>query len=814
MTLLSAARGTLFRRTFTTVSVEGFNGAVGNTPLIYLKGLSEKTGSHIYGKAEFQNPGGSVKDRAALGVITDAEQRGLLKPGGTVVEGTAGNTGIGLAHVCRARGYRCVIFMPNTQSQEKIDLLRMLGAEVYPVPAVAYENPANYNHQARDFAKNIPNAVWTDQFDNTANAAAHYKSTGPEIWEQTKGELDGFICATGTGGTLAGAGKYLKEKSNGKTQVWLADPPGSVLTSYFNSGGKLIERTGSSITEGIGQGRITNNLGTFANDLDGAFTVPDTKSIATLYDLLDSEGLYLGASSALNVVAAAELAVKLGKVATDKLAPLRPVEAPVGYFCLAVLGGWYGTSNLGEIGYNSFSLRSFTGAMDSSPNVEVANDAKGPSDVKGDANDVHKDASNEPSKNEQPATSPPPDPQSRPAADAHPQPNGKEKPSEKTTENTSATQKSPQKPSAFSRFIRKLIPCIPSSPRSQPIEVDEPAPSSKEKSKPSSTAKPPETVSSDAPKQPEQTAEGADQPAQSDTAAPPSHSLPPLTVPPASSSDAEVIVPPTPTNQLLPVTETEGVTSGAVQPPGSSGTVNKRISTHSISPTNGTAPEGEDSEGSSFTEDEELDDAHHLDDVEDEEERLIMNGGAGIPIGPDGVPKPLLPPIAPQHAGRKCLVLDLDETLSIQHADFVVPVEIEYHWHNVYVIKRPGVDNFLKKMGELYEIVVFTASLSKYADPVLDRLDTSHTITHRLFRESCYNHRGNYVKDLSQLGRPIGDTIILDNSPASYIFHPNNAVPVSSWFNDPHDTELTDLVPFLADLGTVDDVRGVLDGAR
>ncbi|KIY44365.1 NLI interacting factor [Fistulina hepatica ATCC 64428] len=208
----------------------------------------------------------------------------------------------------------------------------------------------------------------------------------------------------------------------------------------------------------------------------------------------------------------------------------------------------------------------------------------------------------------------------------------------------------------------------------------------------------------------------------------------------------------------------------------------------------------------------------------DEEDRLILNGGAGIPIGPDGVPKPLLSPIAPQHVGRKCLVLDLDETLvhssfkaslSIAQADYVVPVEIEFHWHNVYVIKRPGVDNFLKRMGEIYEIVVFTASLSKYADPVLDKLDIHQVVSHRLFRESCYNHKGNYVKDLSQLGRPISSCIILDNSPASYIFHPNNAVPVSSWFNDPHDTELTDLVPFLKDLGEdVEDVRGVLDGAR
>ncbi|KAI0358685.1 cysteine synthase [Trametes cingulata] len=299
-------------RAFTSRPVDGFVGGIGNTPLIRLQKLSEQTGCDIVAKSELQNPGGSVKDRAALGVILDAEKRGLLKPGGTVVEGTAGNTGIGLAHVCRARGYRCVIFMPNTQSQEKIDLLRMLGAEVYPVPAVAYENPANYNHQARDFAKKLPNAIWTDQFDNTANAEAHYRTTGPEIWEQTRGKVDAFICATGTGGTLAGTGRALKERSDGKTQVWLADPPGSVLYSYISSGGKLTERSGGSITEGIGQGRITNNLGTFVKNIDGALHIPDEKSIAMLYDLLDTEGLYLGASSALNVVAAVELAKKLG----------------------------------------------------------------------------------------------------------------------------------------------------------------------------------------------------------------------------------------------------------------------------------------------------------------------------------------------------------------------------------------------------------------------------------------------------------------------------------------------------------------------
>lgn len=197
-----------------------------------------------------------------------SSNKSRIKPGGTVVEGTAGNTGIGLAHVCRAKSYRCVIYMPDSQvrspaihfesysdtpmpkSQEKIDLLRMLGADVRPVPPVPFEDPKNYNHQAREYAKSINNAIWTNQFDNVANAEAHYISTGPEIWEQTKGELDGFVCATGTGGTLAGVGKYLKEKSQSKTQIWLADPPGSVLASYITSGGKLAERSGSSITEG------------------------------------------------------------------------------------------------------------------------------------------------------------------------------------------------------------------------------------------------------------------------------------------------------------------------------------------------------------------------------------------------------------------------------------------------------------------------------------------------------------------------------------------------------------------------------------
>ncbi|KAJ1928214.1 Cysteine synthase 1 [Tieghemiomyces parasiticus] len=292
-------------------SVNGFVGAIGNTPLMYIKSLSKATNCRILGKAEFMNPGGSVKDRAALYVVKDAEERGLLKPGGTVVEGTAGNTGIGLAHVCRAKGYRCVIFMPNTQSQEKIDLLRMLGAEVYPVPAVPYDNPANYNHQAQRFAADLPNAVWTNQFDNRANRRAHLETTGPEIWDQTGGRLDAFTCATGTGGTLAGVARYLKTRDP-RVRIFLADPPGSVLHSYIQSGGQLAERQGGSITEGIGQGRVTNNLKPDLELIDDSVHISDEKTIATLYRLLDEEGIYIGASSALNVVAAVEVAKKLG----------------------------------------------------------------------------------------------------------------------------------------------------------------------------------------------------------------------------------------------------------------------------------------------------------------------------------------------------------------------------------------------------------------------------------------------------------------------------------------------------------------------
>lgn len=296
------------------VAANGFNGAVGNTPLIRINHLSEETGCEVYGKAEFMNPGGSVKDRAALYVVEDAENKGQIKPGGTVVEGTAGNTGIGLAHVCRAKGYKCVIYMPNTQAQGKIDLLRLLGAEVHPVPAVPFDNPQNYNHLAKAHAERLGagNAVWTNQFDNVANRQAHIETTGPEIWTQTDGKIDAFTCSTGTGGSFAGTMRYLKDVSNGRVKCILADPPGSVLHSYVQSGGKLTERGGSSITEGIGQGRVTENLAPEIAEVDGSVQIPDQATIEMVYNLLDKEGLYLGASSCLNVVAAYEVAKQLG----------------------------------------------------------------------------------------------------------------------------------------------------------------------------------------------------------------------------------------------------------------------------------------------------------------------------------------------------------------------------------------------------------------------------------------------------------------------------------------------------------------------
>lgn len=293
------------------VSETGFPGAIGNTPLLRLPRISESIGRNIYAKGEFMNPGGSIKDRAALYVIKDAEEKGLIQPGGTIVEGTAGNTGIGLAHVCRARGYKCVIYMPNTQSQNKIETLRLLGAEVYPVPAVAFTDPENYNHQAKRHAESLENAVWTNQFDNIANRQAHIETTGPEIWAQLDGKVDAFTCSTGTGGTFAGTSRYLKDISNGKVKAILADPPGSVLYSYIKSNGKEMIRGGSSFTEGIGQGRVTDNLKPDIEIIDDALKIPDEDSIAMLYRLLDEEGLYVGGTGALNVVAAVEVAKSL-----------------------------------------------------------------------------------------------------------------------------------------------------------------------------------------------------------------------------------------------------------------------------------------------------------------------------------------------------------------------------------------------------------------------------------------------------------------------------------------------------------------------
>ncbi|MEM9103965.1 MAG: cysteine synthase A, partial [Pseudomonadota bacterium] len=282
--------------------------AIGNTPLIKLKKISEETGCNIYGKAEFLNPGGSVKDRAALYLIKDAAQKGLLKPGGTVVEGTAGNTGIGLAHICNARGYRCIIVIPETQSQEKQDNLRTIGAELYPVPAVPYRNDNNYVKLSGRLAASLENAIWANQFDNVANRKAHEETTGPEIYRDLEGKVDGFICATGTGGTLAGTSRYLKQQ-NANVKIGLADPRGSALASWAKD--QTLEMSqGSSITEGIGNSRLTANLE--GTQVDFGITIDDQEALDTMYDLLYSEGLFLGASSGLNVAAAKHFAKQLG----------------------------------------------------------------------------------------------------------------------------------------------------------------------------------------------------------------------------------------------------------------------------------------------------------------------------------------------------------------------------------------------------------------------------------------------------------------------------------------------------------------------
>lgn len=285
----------------------GFVGAVGNTPLIRLHALSEATGCEILGKAEFMNPGGSVKDRAALGILQEAEQQGLLQPGGTVVEGTAGNTGIGLTHLCNARGYRALIVIPETQSAEKIGLLRSLGAEVRTVPAVPYRDPNNYVRLSGRIAEETPGAVWANQFDNLANRRAHYNSTGPEIWQQTEGRVDAWVAATGTGGTYAGVALYLKEQNPGVRCV-LADPHGSALYSWATSGELASE--GNSVTEGIGNSRVTANLQ--GAPIDDAVRIDDQAALATIYNLLWQEGLFLGGSVGINVAAAVETARRLG----------------------------------------------------------------------------------------------------------------------------------------------------------------------------------------------------------------------------------------------------------------------------------------------------------------------------------------------------------------------------------------------------------------------------------------------------------------------------------------------------------------------
>src|SRR6266404_1819371 len=287
---------------------QGIDRYVGNTPLIRLRHLSELTGCEILGKAEFMNPGGSVKDRAAYGIIIDAEQQGLLKPGATIVEGTAGNTGIGLTVIGHARGYEIVIVIPKTQSSEKLSLLRTLGAEVIAVPEKPYRDPENYNHIARRLAEER-GWFWANQFDNTANREAHYRSTGPEIWKQTSGEVSALIAAVGTGGTLAGASLYLKEQNPNVAAV-CADPYGAAMWSWFTKG-NTDTNDGDSIAEGIGQGRVTKNIEGIA--VDKAYRIDDQTALTIVYHLLREEGLFLGLSSGINVAGVVRFAKERGR---------------------------------------------------------------------------------------------------------------------------------------------------------------------------------------------------------------------------------------------------------------------------------------------------------------------------------------------------------------------------------------------------------------------------------------------------------------------------------------------------------------------
>ena len=291
----------------------GFLDTVGNTPLIRLKAVSEATGCEIYGKAEFLNPGGSVKDRAALAIVEDAEREGQLRPGGTIVEGTAGNTGIGLALVGNAKGYRTVIVIPDTQSQEKMDMLRLCGADLRPVPAVPYKDPNNYvkysGRLAEELNRTEPNgAIWANQFDNVANRDGHYQTTGPEIWTQTDGKVDGFVCAVGSGGTLGGVSLALKERNAG-VKIAIADPMGAALYSWYTR--KELKAEGNSITEGIGQGRVTANLEGVIVDL--AYQITDQEALPYIFDLIEHEGLVLGSSSAINIAGAVRMAKDLGR---------------------------------------------------------------------------------------------------------------------------------------------------------------------------------------------------------------------------------------------------------------------------------------------------------------------------------------------------------------------------------------------------------------------------------------------------------------------------------------------------------------------
>ena len=291
---------------------DGLLDSIGNTPLIRLKRASEETGCEILGKAEFLNPGQSVKDRAALGIIKDAMARGQLRPGGVIVEGTAGNTGIGLALVAAPLGFRTVIVIPETQSQEKKDMLRLAGADLRLVPAAPYANPMNYvrysGRLAEEIAAEEPNgAIWANQFDNVANRQSHFETTGPEIWADTAGKVDGFVSAVGSGGTLAGTAMYLKQQ-NPNVKIALADPPGAALYSYYTTG--ELKSSGGSITEGIGQGRITKNLEGLS--VDAAYQIPDEESLPVIFDLLKHEGLCLGGSTGVNVAGAIRLARDLG----------------------------------------------------------------------------------------------------------------------------------------------------------------------------------------------------------------------------------------------------------------------------------------------------------------------------------------------------------------------------------------------------------------------------------------------------------------------------------------------------------------------